>query len=332
MAEDTPDTPDTPDALDLDNPDSVDLRFMAAYRAWYMAALTTYQAAQDGPLVVLLGAAPAELSWAVELDTTWQALAGDDYRLARDATAAAPILSALAAAHSAWGLLAGLHLSDAEAATAAEAVCWRPVEDLPPADPAAVTAYSEHLQGRSLKETATALTDLFVHTPQVLTGKAEKIVRMLLPPQEPREQDQPLIEQARSMATEHPELVEIEQRAQGFRHLTVVHGEIEDPENPPHEYLSASALLSLFSSPPPPYFLGHGSDRFVVVVGGPRADRTILTLEKLLRTLAPQTKADGDEGTDWEIIRRFAPGDPGPQVYITNGTDSAHDEDAPPEQ
>ena len=210
---------------------------------------------------------------------------------------------------------------------------WRPVDELPPAaDPTVALAYTEHLQGHSLTETTAAVAKVFVHTPQVLTGKAEKMVRMLLPEQ--REQDQPLIDQATRMVTEHPELVEIEQRAQGYRHLTVVHGQIEDPENPPPEFQAAGAALSLLTSAPPPYYLGHGTDRLVLVVGGPRADHTILTLETLLRNAASQ--ATGDEGANpgWEFIRGFAPGDPGPRTYITNGTGTEpdEDEDTPPEQ
>lgn len=88
---------ETGDTLDLEDPNSIDVRFMAAYRAWYMAVLATHRASQEGDLVSLLGAAPAELGWAVELDVTWQALAGDAYRTARDATDAAPLLAALGA-------------------------------------------------------------------------------------------------------------------------------------------------------------------------------------------------------------------------------------------
>ncbi|GAB2520706.1 hypothetical protein [Nocardiopsis aegyptia] len=163
---------ETGDSLDLEDPNGIDVRFMAAYRAWYMAALATHQASQEGNLVTVLGAAPAELSWAVELDTTWQALAGDAYRTARDATDSAPVLAALRAVRDSWGLLAGLHLCEDEAASAAEAVRWRPVGELPPAaDPTVAPAYAEHLQGLSLSETTTALARLFLHTPQVLTGK-----------------------------------------------------------------------------------------------------------------------------------------------------------------
>ncbi|GAB3726834.1 hypothetical protein [Nocardiopsis nanhaiensis] len=105
--------------------------------------------------------------------------------------------------------MAGLHLSEAEATSAAEAVHWRPGEELPPAaDPTVALAYTEHLQGRSLSETTTALAKLFLHTPQVRTGKAEMMVRMFMPDQ--HEQDQPLIDQATRMVTEHPGLVEVE--------------------------------------------------------------------------------------------------------------------------
>lgn len=106
-------------------------------------------------------------------------------------------------------------------------------------------------------------------------GTPEKVVLMLMPDQ--HEQDQLLIDQATRMVTEHPELVEIEQPTQGDRHLTVVHGEIEDPEHLPREFQTAGAVLSLLTGAPPPYYLGHGTDRLVLVVGGPQADRTVLT-------------------------------------------------------
>ncbi|GAB3726838.1 hypothetical protein [Nocardiopsis nanhaiensis] len=67
-----------------------------------------------------------------------------------------------------------------------------------------------------------------------------------------------------------------------------MHGKIEAPEHPPHEFQAARAVLSLLTGAPPPYYLGHGTDRLVLVVGGPRADSTVLTMERLLRTVAPR--------------------------------------------
>lgn len=315
------------DTLDFENPNSLDVRFLSAYRAWYMATLASYQAMQQGELIAVLGSLPSELGWVLELDTAWQELAGDDYRTTRDASETGPVLSALAATRTAWGWMAALHVSEAEVTDPLEVVRWRPVEHLPEvADPTVVLAYTEHLQGRALSETARVVAELFLHTPEVMTGRAEKLIRMLLPAE--REENRKAVEQTRRMVEEHPDLVEVEQQALGYRHLTVVHGEF-DEEAPPREFYSYKALLSMFTSAPPPFYIGYGKDRIVLVVGGPQANRTMGTMEMLLRLLAPQTDGGGPANPDWEFIRGFAPGDDGPRAYITN--DTTEQDDTTPE-
>lgn len=239
------------------------------------------------------------------------------------------ILDALARARAAWSLPATLHLDAQEDPDPTESLRFRPAEELAPTlDEEAVRQYTDHLQGLSVGEVGRALTELFLHTPEVLTGKPGAIVRMLVPADSDR--DRKPRSQAELMHTEHPDLVEAEQRAQGYRHLTVVHGASGEEALPPTEVTTLKVLLNMFAGSPPPYYIGYGADRVVLVVGGPHADRTTVMVEGLIRAISPKTRGGGMADPDWEITRRFSPGEHPPELYMSNDTQTSGEDDDTP--
>lgn len=307
--------------LDFDSPNSDDVRFSAAFGAWYRAAMESQQALANPNVPTLLGALPGEFGCAVDLDLAWRTTDGDAYRQVRDTSPAGPMLDALARARTLWTLPTVLYLVDLETTDPAESLRFRPVQELGPVlDEDAVGLYTDHLQGRTVGEIGRTLTDLFMRNPQAHAGRAGAIVRMMMPSDRGDDPNRKARSQGELMATQHPDLVEAEQRAQGLRHLTIIHGAPEG-EMPPHEVLSLKMLLEVFRSQPPQYYIGLGQDRTVLIVGGPRAGRTITTLEGLARVIAPKTKGGGMADPDWEFVRGFVPGEQPPDTYITNDTD-----------
>ncbi|MFC7331361.1 hypothetical protein [Marinactinospora rubrisoli] len=268
-------------------------RFLVAYRAWRAAEAETETALQRGDVMVAAGRLADGLSWAVELDAAWTRLDGDAYTRARAASGPHALLEALATARRAWGTITPMQIGGE--------LRMLPLADLTPADPVTAGLYEEHLAGRGLNR---IYRDLVPWFEDCGAGTGGHVVREYGPTillTEPPQDDytRAVISDAEALMNGDP-VLEAEQTARGWRHLTVVHGPQGEGEDFRGEITALGVVLNFLIGAPPPFQIGAAPDRQLIAVGPPEADQTVRLLELLARQLG---------GDAWQVYRGLVPGD-----------------------